>query len=113
PDRKWRTAAWRGSFPRRSAVPLARATLMLAWHSLRADPETACVLLGMSPPVADLISALPLAEIDRIADRGFRHVQPRWHDRPAVWRNLLLAAQTSNPGAMRDFNLHGVQLMTG
>jgi hypothetical protein len=41
----------RGSFPRASAVPLGRATLMLAWHAVRSDPVGSC-LLGVSPDVA-------------------------------------------------------------
>src|SRR5215467_4381553 len=32
----------RGSFPRASAVPLGRATLMLAWHGVRSDPVGSC-----------------------------------------------------------------------
>jgi hypothetical protein len=113
PEKQWRTTAWRGSFPRRSAVPLGRATLMLAWHSLHADRDTSCVLLGMTAAVAELIANLQLVEIDQIANRRFRHVQPRWHDQPSIWRTLLLAAQVNKADAMRDFNLHGLQLMTG
>jgi hypothetical protein len=111
PGKQWRSG--RGAFPRRSATPLARTTLMLAWHSLQADRDTGCVLLGITPPVADLIVNLQLAEIDQIANRRFRHLQPRWHDQPAIWRALLLAAQANRADAMRDFNVHGLQLMTG
>jgi hypothetical protein len=104
--------SWRGSFPRRAAVPLARATLMFAWHSLRADRNAAC-LLGMNSAVSEVIAALSLTDIDRIVDRRFRHLRPRWEDRPAVWRQLLQAAQSTDIRRTRDVNLRGLQLLVG
>src|SRR4051812_4622276 len=59
-------------FPRRTAVPLARATLMLAWHAIQEDLDTARVLLGMHREVATVIASLQLSEIDSIAERRFR-----------------------------------------
>ena len=113
PSQQMRTPLWRGCFPRPSAIQLARATLLLAWNSLRADPVTARILLGMAPGVSDLIADLKFDEIDRIAQKRFRHVRPRWDDRPAVWRRLLLAAQAQDEKLMGEFNLHGVQLLVG
>ena len=113
PSQQMRTPLWRGCFPRPSAIQLARATLLLAWNSLRADPVTARILLGMAPGVSDLIADLRFDEIDRIAQKRFRHVRPRWDDRPAVWRRLLLAAQAEDEKLMGEFNLHGVQLLVG
>jgi len=114
PERQWRTGKWRGQFPRRSAIPLARDTLMLAWHSVQADPDTACALLGLARPVSTLISNLKLSDINRIAVRRARHIYPRWYDQPLVWRTLLLAAAAGPKSiAMRNFQLHGLQLMGG
>jgi hypothetical protein len=113
PSQQIRTPLWRGSFPRPSAIQLARATLLLAWNSLRADPVTARILLGMAPGVSELIAGLRFDEIDRIAQKRFRHVRPRWDDRPAVWRRLLLAAQAEDENLMGEFNLHGLQLLAG
>jgi hypothetical protein len=104
---------WRGSFPRRSAIPLAHATLMLAWNSLRTDPTTARVLLGMAQLVSHRIAGLRFDEIARIAQKRFRHVRPRWDDRPAVWRRLLLAAQSDDAKLIGVVNLHALQLLTG
>jgi hypothetical protein len=86
---------------------------MLAWNSLRAQPATARILLGMAHPVADLIAGLRFDEIARVAHQRFRHVRPRWDDRPAVWRRLLLAAQSNDEKLMGEFNLHGLQLLAG
>jgi hypothetical protein len=104
--------SWQGSFPRGPAVQLARATIMLAWHSLRAHRNAAC-LLGLTPAVAEVIAALSLTDIDRIVDRRFRYLRPRWEDRPAVWRQLLQAAQSPDIRRTRDVNLRGLQLLVG
>lgn len=106
---------WRRSFPRTSGTQLARATLFLAWNSLRSgrDPATVRLLLGMTPEVGELIATLRFDQIDRIAQKRFRFVRPRWDDRPAVWRRLLLAARRDDSRLMGEFNLHGLQLLAG
>lgn len=104
--------SWRGSFPKPAAVGLARATLMLAWHSLRSSPESA-VLLGLLPEVARLIAGLSLNDIDSIVERRFQHVRPRWEDRPGAWRRLLMAAESADFRKAREFNLYSLQLVTG
>jgi hypothetical protein len=113
PGQQLKTPLWRGSFPRGSAIQLAHATLMLAWNSLRSDPVTARILLGMAQSVSDLITGLKFDEIDRIAHKRFRHVRPRWDDRPALWRRLLLAAQSDDAKLLGAVNLHALQLLTG
>jgi hypothetical protein len=113
PGQQLKTPSWRGSFPRVSAVQLAHATLMLAWNSLRTDPATARILLGMPQSVSHLIVGLRFEGIARIARKRFRHVRPRWDDRPAVWRRLLLAAQSDDASDLRAVHLHALQLLTG
>lgn len=114
PDRQWRPGKWRGQFSRRNAIPLARDTLMLAWHCVQADADTACALLGLARPVAKLISSLKLSEIYQIAVRRARHIYPRWYDQPLVWRTFLVAAATGPKSiAMRNFQIQGLQLMGG
>jgi hypothetical protein len=102
----------RGSFPRPGAIQLTRATLTLAWHVLRADEQGRC-LLGVTPAVAEVIIGLSLAEIDRLAERSFRHLRPRWEDRAAVWRQLLQNSQTPDIRRARESSLRGIQLITG
>jgi hypothetical protein len=103
---------WRGSFPKPAALQLARSALLLAWHSLRSSAQSA-VLLGVQPSVADIIVGLSLSDIELLVERRFRHVRPRWEDRPAVWRALLLAAESEDFRKMRDFDLYSLQLLTG
>jgi hypothetical protein len=106
---------WRRSFPRASGTQLARAALLLAWNSVRSasDPAATRLLLGMTPEVSDVIATLRFDQIDRIAQKRFRFVRPRWDDRPAVWRRLLLAARSDDLKLMDAFNLHGLQLLAG
>jgi hypothetical protein len=85
---------------------------MLAWHTLRARPEDAA-LLGVAPGVAQVIAGLSLSAIDRIVERNFHHLRPRWEDRPGVWRALLLAAESEDFRRMRNFDLYSLQLITG
>lgn len=108
-----RLPLWRGAFPRASAVQLAVATLMLAWNSVRSDPTSAQVLLGMTRPVSEVIAGFKFEDIDRIARKRFAYARPRWEDRPATWRRLVAAAQTPDPKAMGAFKLHAVQLIAG
>jgi hypothetical protein len=102
----------RGSFPRASALPLGRAILMLAWHGVRSDP-IGSFLLGVSPAVARIISSFSLTELDRVVERRFRHVRPRWEDRPAAWCALLLSAQSGDARRTRETHLRAIQLISG
>jgi len=83
---------------------------MLAWHTARTDADSALVLLGISPLVAEAISTLRLQDIDRIADRHYRRLRPRWEDRPAVWRQLLTCSRETDVDAAHEFVLHALQL---
>ena len=113
PEKQFRGTAWRNPFPRRSAIPLARATLMLAWQMIRTDAKAACIMLGIADEVADIIGTLQLTELDRIADRRHRHLEPRWANRPVVWHSLLSAALAPESVAMQRFDAYGLQLLTG
>ena len=113
PEKPFRGTAWRNPFPRRSAIPLTRATLMLAWQMIRTDAATAHVILGLEDEVASIIGSMQVTELDRIADRRHRNLEPRWADRPVAWRSLLLAALAPGPAAMQRVDAYGVQLLTG
>lgn len=113
PEKPFRGTAWRNPFPRRSAIPLTRATLMLAWQAIRTAREKACIVLGIAEKVAEMIGDLQLTELDRIADRRHRHLEPRWADRPAVWHSLLSAASVPDSAAMKRVDAYGLQLLTG
>lgn len=101
---------WLSPFPRATATRLARATIMLAWHTVRTDTETSVVLLGIAPGVARVLRSLRLQDIDRIAECHFQKARPRWEDRPGVWRQLLMCAKSTEVETAHDFVLHALQL---
>ncbi len=102
----------RSSPPHRTRLAaLTRATLMLAWHGARAEREAAQVIMGIAPAVLDLIAGLSPVDLNRISERHYRQLAPRWPDRPATWRRLLNGARTGDATALRHFALHGVQLL--
>lgn len=109
--RKSRPSASGDPFKRVAAIKLARSILILVWNGLRLDPAVASVLYGVSAPVSRIIIKFTLDDVEEIARRHCRQVRPRWEDRPAVWRELILAAQLEKP--MRACNLHALQLLTG
>lgn len=113
PLRSTRMPAALDAFPPRAAMTLARSTLILAWHSIRADRTAAGLMLGISRSVADVILTLSLTDLDRIAEKRFRNLRPRWEDRPALWRQLLLSVDASDFRKEREFNLRALQLVAG
>jgi hypothetical protein len=102
-----------GALPRQSATKLARATLMLAWHAVRADRRGAEVLLGIHPSVANILEDLSLDGVDKLVERQYRHARPRWEDHPSVWMQLLEVSRTEDIRRVRDFNLRGLRLIAG
>jgi len=103
--------AWQGTFPRPAAVQLAESTLLLAWHTIHAAPQEVG-LLGMTTDVADVIGQLAITEIAPVAKSLFGHLRPRWEDRPAVWRRMILSARSKDPWRARELSLYCVQLLT-
>ena len=96
-----------------ASIQSTRATLMLAWQVIRTARDNACIILDMADHVAEIIGDLQLTELDRIADRRQRHLEPRWADRPAVWRAVLEAALVSESAAIKRADAYGLQLLTG
>jgi hypothetical protein len=78
-----------GNFPRTPAVRLAQMTLTLASTAAQFNLERACLIFGMSPACAQLVSGLSLPQIERLAQLSADWVRPRWEDRPSIWRALL------------------------
>jgi hypothetical protein len=99
-------------WPRATATLLTRLTLVGTWHTLRANPCTAC-LLGITSGVAEVIRALSLSRIELLAKHLHRYLRPRWEDQPTVWRHLLLAAQTEDSHRHRELCLKSLRLLAG
>lgn len=82
-------------------------------QAIRTAGEKACIVLGMAERVAEIIGDLQLTELDRIAERRHRHLEPRWADRPAVWRSLLSVASAREGAETKRVDAYGLQLLTG
>jgi hypothetical protein len=104
---------WLTPLPPKLTTKLARSTLVLAWHTARVDQEAALLLLGLSRPVADLIAGLHLPDVDRISERHYQYLRPRWDNQPSVWKHLLDASRTGDQTASTAFVLRGLQLVAG
>jgi hypothetical protein len=100
----------RPAFSRASAVQLGRATITLLHHSTHVFGLEAC-LLGAHPSVLKLIITLSLSEIDRVAERNYSDVRPRWENRPAFWQKLFQSGASTDVRKKRDLYLTGLQLL--
>ena len=67
----------------------------------------------MLQAVAALLQSVSLTELERLAERRYRFLRPRWEDRPAVWHQLLESAATRDYRDAREFNIRGLQLLVG
>jgi len=104
---------WLTQLPPRLTTKLARTTLVLAWHTARVDQQAALLLLGLSRPVAEVIARLHLPDVDRISERHYQQLRPRWDSQPSVWKHLLDASRTGDQTASAAFVLRGLQLVAG
>lgn len=95
----WRRACERRSIERkpgaqgylspRVAAELMRETITLAWVIARADHGLACMICGMAPPVARILSSFGPADIERLSGQHHRHLRLRFDDLPSYWRMHL------------------------
>jgi len=95
------------------SVDVLRQVLTFAWHLLHSQPAAARLLLGVAPRCAELIAALPLGRLLHLADTRHDWLRPRWCDRPQLWRQLLSAARSPEPGALEEIRLRGLPLLAG
>lgn len=99
----------RPAFPKSAAIQLGRGIITLLRHSTHIVGIEAC-LLGAHPRVLHSIGALSLADVERLAERNFSEVRPRWENRPEFWQKVLQAA-SGDPRKNRDLYLTGLQLL--
>jgi hypothetical protein len=113
PERRIRKPTLQPAFPRETALPLTRATLIAAWRAVSADARAARIALGLEASVVDLLVTLPVTAIDPIGERVHPYLRPRWADHPAFWRALLRAANKEDSEKLSRIDVQGIQLLTG
>jgi hypothetical protein len=103
--------ALKEAFRGKTAAELMRETLVLAWSTVAFERGGASILFGMTPAVSSIIAELGPQDVERVAARQSRYLQPRWEDYPAFWGRLLAAARDGDEEALHEIHLHGVQLI--
>lgn len=98
-------------FTPKQAETLMRETLMLAWSIAGSEPNTATLLLGMTPTVSTIIAEFGPQQVERIATLHSASIRPRWENVPGFWRKLLLAASAGDEDALHDVFLYSLQLL--
>lgn len=79
--------------PRGRALELAALTFGLASTTARASKESARLIFGMSPSVANTFATFSLDIVHWLGHARAHWIRPRWHDRPAVWMRLVETAE--------------------
>jgi hypothetical protein len=105
--------SWLAPMPRQASIRLARSVLVLSWHTATVDRDAAIVVLGLHEDTADIHAKLSLQAIDRIAEQQYRHLRPRWEDRPLLWKQLLASAQHPQMDPDGDLVLRAMQFAAG
>ncbi|MEY3713440.1 MAG: hypothetical protein RL321_1060 [Pseudomonadota bacterium] len=96
----WSTAAGRD---------YVRLLCHFAWQVCRGRAVAATLLLGLAPAVVERLRAVPLPELDPLADRNRGGLQLRWHADPWFWGHRLEAAQTADQRRLWQTTFAGVQ----
>jgi hypothetical protein len=69
------------------------------------EPRAASLILGAPPGTVNLIASLTSMDIDRISIQCATELRPRWDDKMAFWRNLLVAAIGDADEALSEVEL--------
>ena len=86
---------------------------MLAWSVAGSEPNTATLLLGMTPTVSSIIAEFGPQQVERIATLHSASIRLRWATVPGFWRKLLQAASAGDEDALHDVFLYSLQLLGG
>jgi hypothetical protein len=95
---------------RHSHLALARAALVLAWHTARTDVGATLILFGLAPANAADMSSLALHELDTLAPHCVTPLCPRWAQSPLLWQHLLAPEGYKSVDTVRGFVMHAFQL---
>jgi hypothetical protein len=99
--------------PAEDAAPVLREILVEGRTIAISEPRAASLILGASPGTVSLIAKLTSTDIDRISIECANELRPRWEDKVAFWRNLLVAALGDADEALSEVSFHSLQLLGG
>jgi hypothetical protein len=99
--------------PAADAAPVLREILVEGRTIAISEHRAASLILGASPGTVKLIADLTSGDIDRISIECASELRPRWDDKVAFWRNLLVAALGEADDALSEVSFHSLQLLGG
>jgi hypothetical protein len=80
-----------------------------AWQVCRGRAVAATLLLGLTPAAVNRLRAVPLPDLDPLADRSSASLKLRWSADPWFWGRRLEAASAADPRRMWQTTFAGVQ----
>lgn len=95
------------------ASPVLREILVEGRTVAISEPRAASLILGAPVGTVSLIASLTSTDIDRISVQCANVLRPRWEDKLAFWRNLLVAAIGDADEALSEVSFHSLQLLGG
>ena len=87
----------------------ARLLCHFCWQTCRTAPTAASLLLGISPAGCAAFRTLTLPNLDAFTEIAGHWLALRWGDEPRHWTGRLEAAGRTDPAALWQDTLHGLQ----
>ena len=87
----------------------ARLLCHFCWQTCRTAPTAASLLLGISPAGCAAFRTLTLPNLDAFTEVAGHWLALRWGDEPRHWTGRLEAAGRTDPAALWQDTLHGLQ----
>ncbi len=87
----------------------ARLLCHFCWQTCRTAPTAASLLLGISPAGCAAFRTLTLPNLDAFTEIAGHWLALRWGDEPRHWTGRLQAAGRTDPAALWQDTLHGLQ----
>ena len=87
----------------------ARLLCHFCWQTCRTAPTAASLLLGISPAGCAAFRTLTLPNLDAFTEVAGHWLALRWGDEPRHWTGRLQAAGRTDPAALWQDTLHGLQ----
>lgn len=99
------------SGPAEVANKFLSEVLVLAWHTARGDRRVARLVLGMAPPVVEIVRELTPQQLDAVAGLHSGALRLRWHDDQKLWTKLLTATRDRDEETLADIHLREAPLV--
>jgi len=97
--------------PRARALELAGVTFALAAATAKESRETACIMFGMRPKVADSFARFSVETLHRLGQTHAHWVRPRWYETPQDWDRMIATAEHADVARLPPVSLRVLNRM--